>query len=238
MSGAEAGVGASIVKVGVAVIQRAAPSGIALLKSWLKGKEVLIVGQARAGKTTFVEYLRYGLFEDEKEKEKTKREEKTARFNVKMGRDSSLELSVKRVRDVPGQWGPMAHADLVVDHRPHALLIFIDLTRPLRGESERASAAWLVEFCRHLESRWRIKGRKANRIKSIILVMNKLDKSDARKMESRKKEFRKILDAELREARGRMMDEIAILPCVVVTNPEGTKAVDSVITHLAKALAK
>lgn len=61
MTGIEAG--ATLLKVGVAVIQRITPGGIALFKSWLKGKEIMIVGQARAGKTTFVDYLQYGLFE-------------------------------------------------------------------------------------------------------------------------------------------------------------------------------
>jgi len=88
---------ATLLKVGVAVIQRVAPSGIALIKSLFKGKEVLIVGQARAGKTTFVDYLHYGLFEDEKERFKTVDVTGSARFNVRMGRDSALELTVKTV---------------------------------------------------------------------------------------------------------------------------------------------
>ena len=72
----------------------------------------------------------------------------------------------------------------------------------------------------------------------MILVMNKMDKSTANKIAARERAFRKILDAELRDARGQMLDEIAIMPCTVVTNPQGTKAVDNVIAHLAKALAK
>lgn len=229
---------ATLLKVGVAVIQRVAPSGIALIKSWLKGKEVLIVGQARAGKTTFVDYLHYGLFEDEKEKDKTKIVTSSARFNVRLGRDSALELSVKTVIDVPGQIGPSANADEAFKRKPHGIIIFTDLTSPMKGEPDRAAVAWLLEFCRRLDTRWRAKERKANRIKSIILVMNKMDKVNPKQVESRKKSFRKILDAELREARGRMIEEVAIMPCTLVTNPNGTKAVDSMIAHLAKALTK
>jgi hypothetical protein len=51
-----------------------------------------------------------------------------------------------------------------------------------------------------------------------------------------KKAFRKILDSELRDALGQMTSRVEIMPCVLVTNPEGPKAVDSIITHLAKAL--
>lgn len=64
MPGAEAG--AVLLKVGVAVVERVAPGGLALFKSWLKGKEVMIVGQARAGKTTFIDYLQYGFLKTRK----------------------------------------------------------------------------------------------------------------------------------------------------------------------------
>jgi len=235
MAGAET---ATLLKVGVAFIQRVAPSGIALIKSWLKGKEVLVVGQKRAGKTTFIDYLQYGLFDDEKETLKTLDVTRSARFNVKMGRDSALELSIKTVVDVPGQIGPSAHADLAFERSPHGIIIFTDLTSPIKGGPDRAATAWLLEFCRRLEAQWRAKGRKGNRIKTVILVLNKMDKVDPKRVELRKKDFRKILDAELREARGQMIEEIAIMPCVLVTNPDGTKAVDGIIAHLAKALTK
>jgi len=68
--------------------------------------------------------------------------------------------------------------------------------------------------------------------------MNKRDKVSDKKVEAGKAAFRKILDAELRDARGQMIDEIPIMPCIMVTNPEGTKAVDSLIAHLAKTLSK
>lgn len=236
MSGVEAG--ATLLKVGMTMMERAVPGGIALLKSWFKGKEIMVVGQARAGKTTFIDYLQYGLFEDEKETGKTLDVTSSARFNVKMGRDAALELMISAVVDVPGQVGPVEHAKLVFEKRPQAVIIFTDLTRPLKGDAERASSIWVQEFCRTLESRWRANKKRKNRIKSIILVMNKSDKVDEKKLASSKQSYRKILDAELRDARGRMLDDIAIMPCVLVTNPDGTKAADSIIAHLAKALVR
>lgn len=236
MAGIETG--ATLLKVGVTMIQRAAPSGIALLKSWFKGKEILIVGQKRAGKTTFIDYLQYGLFEDEKDTELTKLITPSARFNVKLGRDAALELTVKSVIDVPGQIGPVEHAQQAFQRRPHAVVIFTDLTQPLRGKSELASAIWVQSFCRRLEELWRASKKRNNRVRSIILVMNKWDKVDEKKVASCKQAFRKIVNAELRGARGQMLSDIAIVPCTLVNNPEGSKAVDSLIAHLAKALAR
>jgi hypothetical protein len=73
---------------------------------------------------------------------------------------------------------------------------------------------------------------------SMIVVMNKTDKAQEQTIAAARREFRKILDQELRDARGRMLEEIAIMPCTMVTNLEGTKAIDAVIAHLAKSLAR
>lgn len=236
--GAETLAGAALVEVGIAVIERTVPGGIARVKSWLKGKEVLIVGRSRAGKTSFVDYLQYGFFEDEKETTKTWDKVLSRRFDVKMGRNSALELKVKTVVDLPGQWGPMFHADLVFQRSPHAVLVFTDLTTPLQGPPEQASAAWLRDFCEHLESLWRARPRRRNRVMTMIVLMNKFDKATERKTDARKRAFRKILDAKFQMARGSMMDEIVIVPSIMVNNPQGTKLVDSVIVHLAKRLAR
>jgi len=115
------GTEAALLKVGVAVIQRAAPKGISLIKAWFKGKLVIVVGQARAGKTTFLDYLQYGFFSDEKETFKTDVITPSARFDVKLGRNAELELSVQSVVDVPGQPGATFHADLIHKRKPHAV---------------------------------------------------------------------------------------------------------------------
>lgn len=50
--------------------------------------------------------------------------------------------------------------------------------------------------------------------------------------------LRNILDIKLRDACGRMLEEIAIMPCTLVTNPQSTKSADSVIAHPAKTPAR
>jgi GTPase SAR1 family protein len=229
---------AAVAKLSVSFIERVASPGIVYVKSVFRGKEVLVIGQPRSGKTTFIEYLRHGLFEDEKDTEKTLLPEQTPRFDVKLGRQSSLELTIKRVVDVPGQIGAAQHAQLAYERNPHAIVIFMDLTAPLKGAEDRSSAAWLTEFSKRYEALWRAGNRKKHRIKCIIIVLNKLDKSTARKVESTKKEFQKIIKAELHDGLGKMQSNASILPCVMVSNPEEEKFVTMVITHLAKSLAK
>ena len=234
MTGVETG--ATILKVGVAVIERAAPTGMEIVRSWLTGKQVVVVGPPRAGKSTFIDYLHYGLFEDEKDTSKTIDITATARFNVKIGRDSALQLLVSRAIDVPGQIGPVWQADVVFHTRPHAVLLMVDLSAPLDGTAEQATASWLEAYCKRLEAQWRAKGKRGNRTKTMIVIMNKADKVEASVIETHRKRYREIIDTQLRDARGKMLEDIAILPCVTVNNPNGTKSVDAVISHLAKAL--
>lgn len=222
----------TIVKLGGTIISQA-PKGFKYIKSLLTGKTIIIVGQERAGKTTFLDYFQYGFFEDEKDTSKTYDITPSVRFDVKLGRNEILEISVKTVIDVPGQAGAVLQAKEIYKQKPHAILIFIDVNRPLKPSSE-----WLVEFCKRLETYWRTNKHKGNRVKSIILVLNKKDKTNAKIIESRKKAFQKILNAELKEAKGSMMDDVVVIPTAMVNNPDGTKSADGLIAHLAKALVK
>ncbi len=126
-------------KVGLKVFQRVAPGGIEKVVNWIRGSEILIVGQARAGKTSFIDYFQYGILDFEDETEKTYQIEITPTFKIKMGRNTSLELKVKKGVDVPGQIGAIEHANIAYSRNPHAIVVILDVTTPLAGESDRAS---------------------------------------------------------------------------------------------------
>ena len=226
------------VELGLALVKRVTPTGIALVKSWFQGKELLILGQARVGKTTFIDYLQHGLFEDEKETDKTLDHILTSRFNVKIGRDSALELTVKTAVDIPGQWGAVKHADVAFKRNPHAILILVDVTAPFEGETENNPVFWLKEFSNRLETHWRTEKSQINKLKAMMVLMNKIDKSTPTKIDQYREMLRNVANSELRDARGKMKDPIAFVPSCLVTNKKGTKSVDSAIAQLAKKLTK
>lgn len=222
----------------VTILERTAPRGIELISSVIKGKKLLIVGPSEVGKTTFIDYLQYGIFSDEQPRARTLEKTSRTRFNVKLGKEGALQLSVKGSVDIPGQYGPLWHADHTFHTKPHALIIMLSLTAPLEGQDDKADAVWLTHFCKRLEAQWRAKGKRGNRTKTIIVVMNKVDKVDTQVVNAYRKRLQEIVDAELHQARGKMLEPITVLPCSVVTNPNGTKAVDAVITQVALALVR
>lgn len=240
MTGIEGGTAVAL-KLGVSVVTRVAPAGFALVRSWLRGKELLVIGQPRAGKTTFVDYLQHGLFEDEKDTEKSHDLSATPRFNVKLGRDSALELTVKTAVDIPGQWGAVKHADVAFDRNPHAILVFLDATPPgkqVTDESEIDPEIWMRNFCQRLETHWRTDDRKRSRLRALTIAVNKVDRIPPENVPVLRKRLRSIADSELHDAKGRMKDAVAIVGTCLVTNSDGAKLIDSAIAQLAKQLAK
>src|SRR5438552_1360255 len=126
---------------------------MAWIRRWWKGKLILIIGQSRAGKTTFRDYFEHGIFEDEKDTSKTYEATRSTSFTVKVGRENTLQLEVQSAVELPGQYGSVNHANMAFRHRPHAIIILIDLTNSIQGNSVRAAAAWLEEFCKRYEAK-------------------------------------------------------------------------------------
>ncbi|MGJ7483722.1 GTPase domain-containing protein [Variovorax sp. LT2P21] len=225
-------------KVGAVAVQRMAPTGLSLIKSLFRGKEILVLGQPRAGKTTFVEYLQYGLFEDERHTHKTTDQTATPRFNVKLGRDQSLELIVKSAIDIPGQWGPVQHADVAFERNPHAIVLMLDATSPTGRKNEASASTWLTDFCKRLERNWQEEESKRSKLKLLVILMNKVDKVTNEQTETLREVLAEIAESKLNRARAKMKEDTSVIPCCGVTNVEGTKYLDSAIAHIAKHLAK
>jgi hypothetical protein len=213
----------------------AVPKGWAALRAWLRGKRLLIIGQARAGKTTFRKYLQWGLFDDEHDSVVTPELEASERFSIDVGRNASLQWFISTAIDSPGQVGPVEHANVAYEQNPDVIIIVLDLTTPLDGEPDRASGAWLQTFCRRFEVKWRVNNkRKRNRLTSLMVLTSKFDKVPAADSETRKMRYREILNNELREGRGKMRGDIKIVECVMVRTMHQRKFLDRAIAELAQ----
>ena len=141
---------AALLQLGITAIERTVPSGLAAVRRWLRSKKVVVVGQSRAGKSTFIDYLHFGFFGDEKDTRKTHAPERTAQFTLEVGKDKTLQVTLQTVVELPGQYGAVAHANMVFSERPHGIVVFTDLTTPLEGEGDRAAGGWLTDFCTQL----------------------------------------------------------------------------------------
>lgn len=57
--------GVVALEVGVEILTRVVPKGVAWVKTALTGKRILIVGQPRAGKTSLAKYLQFGIYAED-----------------------------------------------------------------------------------------------------------------------------------------------------------------------------
>ena len=220
------------IKIGIEVIKKTTPKGFAWLTTYIGGKEILILGPGKAGKTSFVDYLQFGILEHESEHHKTHHVDLTPTFELSMGQEGALKLKVRRAVDTPGQIGPVAHAELVKERKPHAILLMLDLTK-----AQSTSIAWIKEFSEHLDTVCRDNKKIIKKIRTIIVILNKFDKCKADTYQKYRSSIKKGITLNIKEVIGpEKCGKIPILPCVAVENKDGSKHIDAIIRKLAKEL--
>jgi GTPase SAR1 family protein len=226
---------AVLLKMGLELFVKTSNTTWGYFREWMKRKDVFVIGQPRAGKTTFIDYIQYGLFAEEQETLKTLKVTTSSQHTVSVGKNEKLSMTVRAV-DVPGQYGAGDHARLAFEKNPHAILVFLDLSKPLNAKIT-GSVTYLAEFCERLNGLWRLSERKNNRLKCLVVVANKLDKIGTAEWEEAKKAFGSELRV-LNEGLGRMENPPVVRPCVMIKNEQGDKLVANIVTHLAKELSK
>jgi len=205
----------------------------------VRGRRILVIGAARSGKTSFLKYLQYGLLAPEGEqtpsygwgKKRDQNHHKTKNFVVKTGRDNMLQLHVRNVIDVVGQVPAESHAQFVRKHKPHALVIMLDSSIPLKGPNSAGN--WLKSFSAELALILSDDAAVRRSLQTMIVVMNKADKSNAGQLTNRKNAVLGILKRGLGATMPIRPQDIPVLPCILVENSDAGRLADTVIKKLA-----
>ncbi len=217
----------------VKAVGRAAPKGLARLRTYAKGKEILVLGPSTAGKTKFAQYLRLGALDAEGTREMTYRITKSPTFVVHVGSDGNLALNVRRAVDTPGQTGPIQHASLVGLRKPHAVIVLLDSSKAIR-----TSVSWLRLFCNRLDTVLRRGSYTKRKLREVVVLLNKRDKISKSEFEQLQESVREELDRYLSVALGKKRTRaVPILECISIQTPQGTALIDQVIAYLAQRLA-
>jgi len=216
----------------VETARRAPAKGLTRLSTFLRGKEILILGPGSVGKTKFAQYLRLGALDPEGKREMTYAVTRSPAFVLGLGQEEGVVLKVRRTVDTPGQVGPLQHALLVARRRPHAVVVMLDCSAdPL------STLRWFCLFCDALDAVLRRASYVARRLQEMVVILNKRDKiSD--------KDF-----AKLRQAVGRALERfllvvwgeervhaIPILECISIQTGRGTALIDEVTAQLIERL--
>ncbi|GAA5510027.1 GTPase domain-containing protein [Novipirellula caenicola] len=223
------------VSVGVEVIRRTVPSGLKWLSAYARGVEMLIVGPGDVGKTSISDYLQFGMLETYQQHEKTLEIQNSKTFQISIGRDEALKLRVRRTIDVPGQTGPVEHANLVRERRPHCVLIVLDSSKPIDTVSR-----WLSPFCERLDHIYREDSRLLKKNRGLFVALNKRDAvRRTTDFDARQRHVKKCLVNGLGDVIGKQSAKaIPVMPTIAVQSRDGSELLDSLIRKVAKQVSR
>jgi hypothetical protein len=164
--------------LGKEVAERLIPKGVELLQSWWSGRRLLILGPARAGKTSFLKYLESDILFPERPTKITAKVEKGDSFIFSLGEKRKTKVRIWKPRDVPGQVAPEEHVLYVERYKPDCIVIVLDATKFFLDppDPSNCSLEWLREFCRQFNSVLIRNKKLARHLRSMTVIMNKWDK--------------------------------------------------------------
>jgi GTPase SAR1 family protein len=221
-------------KIGFQIFSRVTPKGFAWVRSKWVGRDILVIGQPRAGKTSLVRYIQYGLFA-EAETTRTRAIKKTAAFTVKIGRNESLALEVRKAIDTVGQVSAAEHAELAKAYRPHVLVVVLDLSGPWEGRDERSARYYLEEFFEYFAEAFKGSYLVRRKLRAVFVVLNKRDKVDEKKASTWLKKAKDILKEQLRSLGTGIRDPIVVESSLVEDFDDG-RSVNAIIQKIALKL--
>jgi GTPase SAR1 family protein len=235
VAGPEQAIAAGVIKL---AIERGGRPGLRRLQTALTGRTVMVVGPPRAGKTTFLDYVRYGVFQHAQETAVTYRRNVAKNFTLAVGPQKALTVAIKSAEEIQGQTDPVRLAEEVFERRPHALVIVLDVSAPLDDPNDfRSSARWLREFCQRAEQEAHKHKAKRNRLRGVIVAMNKADLVDDEALSRAADTYREIMVQQWRAARGTRSADPLYRKCIAVETGDHTRWVDAILVDVTKVLA-
>jgi GTPase SAR1 family protein len=209
---------------------KVAAFGLRKASEWYRGFDILILGQERSGKSTLYNFLRLRLLgQDGVDTDPTVVDVNSGVFSFEWQTDAGpLSLAFRNVGDRSGQIGPHRHAEMLVNKKPHLVIIVLDISSPEVADQLNASyIQWFRYFCTYINNLLINKERKARKVnsklRSILVILNKIDKLDpgtaTNKIDNAKENIRNIMNQHLSGRFGYRVNYFPILPCVMVENP-------------------
>ena len=95
-----------------------------------------------------------------------------------------------------------------------------------------------IQFFQRLDQLWQGRNPKRNRLLSVVIILNKIDKLEDPKKIDIEKRLREITETHFRAARPKAVTSVRFKPCIMVENAAGTKYVDAILIDIALDLKK
>jgi len=214
------------------------PKVLAWFKRRLLGRNILVLGHSRAGKTSFYYYLKENLFATTHKYPRTSKAMKMGSFTV--DKKGGTRFDVSRGLDVSGELPISLQIEYIKQKKPEAILIMLS---PLSREEGIGAAEewlpatqWLSDFVDHFRQTIANDREVRKKLRVMLVILNKSDLVSPEMAERICGELRGIIQRELKELVGERTKDIKVIPCTLRREKGGELAANTVIVELISCL--
>lgn len=231
----------TVVGVASRLLVREGPKALSWAVTKFAGQKVLVVGPPGVGKTSFIEFLRWGAHVNEDGSVPTTTRTETAHsvFRVRIGEQSQLEFSVSSIIDTAGHDGPSAAAKELVRLKPSMVILMFSVTDPLKPNSDGSYSieSWLDFFCEKLADN--NPRTVASLLEKTFVVINKTDSRAKTTTNKCKSGIKPILRKWFtNEKSNKAIVKMPVLECSLLEADEFQRTANMVVEEMAKAIAR
>jgi hypothetical protein len=223
------------------ILLREAPKAISWIETLIRGQKIMVVGPPGVGKSSFIEFLRWGTPVATETSPPPTGETLVAHrvFRVKLGRDSQLELKVSSILDTSGHAGPTSSAKEIIRIKPSLLVIIASASDPFEVADGAGYSfeSWLEFFVDGLSE---LPEKKLNKVLSnTFILVNKADLVHPDVAEEYRAKARGLLLRMLPNGKvSRQVRRIPVMSISLLDNDKHITSVNKAIEEMAKAIAR
>jgi hypothetical protein len=218
-------------EIGFEILEKVVPKGFAWVRTKFFGEKIMAIGEPRAGKTSFIRYLAYGLLFPMGPVERTTRERHTVAFEIGIGRDRAMRMSVSKGIDTSGHSEVRDQIRGVVRRKPTILLIFLNGGRPWPDDDEDG-IGYLTRVLEELNKTCARNDSFAQSLKHVAVVLNKIDLLNDNEVNVRLRKIRECIRAFRSPSFADRADSVAIYKCISVEHDTAKRILDSTIKSI------
>jgi hypothetical protein len=222
------------------------PQIMRLMKGYLLGQNILILGTPIAGKTSFLNYLRYGTLPNTGAPP-TKTFVPYDSLPFARNKQGAYDINIKRGMDVPGDTDIKSQLERLTARKPEILLVFISIApvanrkKPYQDNKHSeniklwdAQSKWLLSFANELKSILVGDESLRRKLKAILFILNREDLLEPSTMAARHQQVSKALEIALKPALGKNFERIEVINCSLYDQASA----DEVVIRLFHALCQ
>lgn len=208
-------------------LAKSSPTVMRFLRQRLAGADLLILGRAGAGKTSFWNFLRHGIFADVYPPMSTIRAQKVRAFTVKRPDDNDLDI--KTSEDIPGEWEPDEVMTVISRQRPDLIVV-------LCSAADDEATPWFRAFCTSLNGLLLDDRPVAKKLKAILVVQSKIDLVSGDALERQEELLRNTLASELTASLQHNAKEIPVARCTFFKSEGGEPRANELVLLMTRLL--